>query len=209
MAITDPYATAAQYRTSISKSSTGDDTIIGDQLTMMSRYLDGRIGRHFTKDASAVARPFIRQPLSDPRRLYVHDLAAAPTEIIVDTDNDGSFADETAISSANWELWPLNAALGPEPHPWTSILLPAWSSEGEWPAGVRVRVTAQFGWPSVPVAVREACIELTSIFRMQSPRATNRVEEMGAVVGASRESQTLVSELIERYARVERALGFA
>ncbi len=209
MAITDPYATAAEYRTSIDKSDTADDTIIGAQLTMMSRYLDGRIGRHFTKDASAVARPFIRLPNENPRRLYVDDLAAAPTEVIVDTDDDGSYADETALSSGNWELWPLNVALGPEAWPWTSILLPNWSSEGHWPAGVRVRVTAQYGWPSVPIGIREGCIELVAIFRMQSPRATSRVDEMGTVVSASRAGQTIVSELIDRYARVERALGFA
>ena len=207
MAITDAYATAAEYRTSISKSKAGDDLIIGAQLTMMSRYMERRVGEHWTKDESAVARQFIRAHRENSTRLYVDNLAAAPTEVIVDTDNDGSFTDESALTDANYELWPLNAALGPEPHPWTTIRLPAWSTQAIWPADVHVRVTAQFGWPSVPVAIREACIELVAIFRMQSPRATSRVEEMGAVVGASREAQTIVSELIERYGNTAHALG--
>ena len=155
MEVTDAYASTTTYRDLISKTDTAEDAEIDGDLKAVSRYLDRRLGRFFTKDASAVARTYMRGPQTDPRILWVDDIAASPTSIKIDDDNDGSFADETALAAADFELWPLNAGKGAEPQPWTMIYLPKSGSKGNWPAGHRVEVTAQWGWPAIPGCHRE------------------------------------------------------
>lgn len=223
MPITDPYATAAQYRSTLDKSDAGDDADILLDLTAVSRWLDKKLGRFFTKDAAPVARVFtlpgsLRAALAaaplgwaeseNPwvhgvfsRTLSVDDLSAAPTAIKIDQDDDGLFTDETALAATDYELWPLNAPLGPEPSPYTAIVIPQWSTVGGFPAGARVQVTAQWGWPAVPQAVVQATIHLTGILRLESPRATQRVNEMGEVLGTSRVAQDIVEKLARVYAK--------
>ena len=202
MEVTDAYASATTYRDLISKTDTAEDAEIDSDLKAVSRYLDRRLGRFFTKDASAVARTYMRGPHTDPRILWVDDIAASPTSIKIDDDNDGSFADETALAAADFELWPLNAGKGAEPQPWTMIYLPKSGSKGNWPAGHRVEVTAQWGWPAIPDAIVRATAHLTAILRLETPRATRRIPELGDVVEASREAQSIVRELAGAYRRV-------
>lgn len=170
-------------------------------LKAVSRWLDHRLGRFFTQDASAVQRIFIRpRDQHDVTMLYVDDLAAAPTEVIIDKDNDGSFADETALASSDYELRPLNADKGPEPGPYTAIYATHWGDEGGWPAELRIRVTAQYGWPAVPPAIRDATIELAGLLRIETPRSTSRIAEgLTAVERTSADAQRLLRDLIAAY----------
>ncbi|HSW94542.1 MAG TPA: hypothetical protein VLI88_00110, partial [Patescibacteria group bacterium] len=189
-AITDPYATPQQYRAVVSKSDDGDDGEIAADLLAVSRYLDRCLGTFFTKDAVAVARVFtipgsLRRPYGTmplgwaetenpyvyggySRTINIDDLAAAPTSIILDTDRDGLF-DDTPWASTDYELWPLNAARGPEPKPYTTIVVPTWSSQFGFPIGARLQVTAQWGWPSVPPAIVRATCHVTGILRLETP----------------------------------------
>lgn len=223
MPVTDAYATAAQYRTIVAKSDAGSDTDVAGDLLALSRWLDKKLGRFFTKDAAAVARVFtlpgsLRTALAaaplgwaeseNPwrygvysRTLSVDDLAAAPTSVKIDQNGDGLFTDETALAATDYELWPLNAALGPEPSPYTAVVIPVWSTVGGFPAGARVQVTAQWGWPAVPEAIMRATCQITGILRLESPRATQRVSELGEVIGTSRQAQEIVEKLACVYAR--------
>lgn len=199
MPVSDSYATAAQYRAILGKTDTSEDAEILDDLTAVSRYMDGKLGRFFTKDAAAVKRVYVPSAASDT--LWVDDLAAAPTSIKVDEDLDGSFADETAYAGTDYELRPLNAADGPETWPYTHIIIPPWSKKGNWPRGGRVEIDAVFGWPAVPKAIERATIHLTGILRLESPRATNRIVEIEDVVQASPEAQRIIWQLMKTYAR--------
>jgi len=201
LAVTDAYATAATYRGLISKTDTGEDAEILTDLTAISRYMDRRLGRFFTTDASAVAREYQAVQYSNqPKSLFIDDMVTL-TSIKVDTDDDGSFADESAWASTDYELQPRNAADGPEAGPYTEIFIPPWSSKDLW-GQHRVQVTATFGWPAVPSAIEQACVQLTGILRLETPRATRTVN-VGAetVLETSRQAQEIVTALMQMYAK--------
>ncbi len=202
MAVTDAYATAAEYRARISKSSTDDDTELDLDLRAISDYISRRVGRNFEVDATDSTRIFSRRAGAHPRRLWVDDLSADPTSITIDADRDGSFADDTALAATDYQLQPVNAPTGRESEPYTKLWIPTWSSKGEWPAGYPVQVVGLFGWPSVPAAVQAATIELTAIWRLESPRATERVSEMGELTRVSQEAARIVKSLQDVYRRV-------
>src|SRR5262245_9113373 len=154
MAVTDAYETAANYRAAIDKVDTGEDAEVLVDLTAVTRFIEKEVGRFFTKDASAVDRYYYGQGYTE---LYVDDLVSV-TSIKIDTDRDGSFADETALATTDYELWPLNAGAGSEPSPYRCVRATEWGTVGVWPAGSKVAVNGVFGWPAVPESVKRACI---------------------------------------------------
>lgn len=126
----------------------------------------------------------------------------------VDTDGDYSFADETGLTlDTDFWLGPwerLTAALTPESAPARFIELhPDSAIVTIFPAQKRaVEVTASWGWPAVPKAVELAAVHLAAILRLESPRATQRIQEgLDAVIGTSRQAQEIISELQRAYGR--------
>jgi hypothetical protein len=199
LAVTDAYATAATYRALISKSDTGEDAEILTDLTAVSRYIERRVGRFFTTDAANVARVYRATDLSnEPKSLFVDDLVSI-SHIKVDTDDDGSFADEDAWASTDYELYPLNAADGPEPAPYTRIFIPSWSTKELW-GQHRVEISGKFGWPAVPAAIERATVHLTGILRLETPRATRQVNiGVDRVEETSRQAQEILNALMNAY----------
>jgi hypothetical protein len=196
MAVTDPLATVDDYRSVYPGAGADNDTELLSQLTAVSRYIEHVCGQMFTKDTAAVARVFIGDGTS---QLWVgENIAVTPTLVKMDTDNDGTY--ETTVSTM--ELWPLNAAYGAEVNPWRRIDLPSWGTYTYWPKGSRVQVTAQWGWPAIPAAARQACIQLTAILRIESPRATSSIDEVGRVIGMSNQARGIVEELISQYPKL-------
>lgn len=199
MTISDAYATAATYRAINGDTDATQDAEILDDLKAVSRWIDRRLGRFFTQDAAVVTRRY--DPPVYGRVLIVDDIASsAGLEIKVDTDQDGSFADETAFASTDYQLWPLNADRGPETAPWTSLYLPAWSTKSPWTPGLWVQVTAIFGYPAVPKAIERATCHLTAILRIETPRATARVaESMDEAFATSPGAQSIIGALVDDY----------
>ena len=183
MALNDPYATASEYRGVIGKTDSGSDTQIAADLAAISEMINGRMGRFFGKDTLPVTRIYV--PIVTGRYLFVDDLVSG----------DEIKIGETVIS--NYDLLPYNAALEPEPAPYTRIWLP----HGVFPAGRKVSVTGIFGWPAVPPAVKAATIHLTGILRIESPRATRRISELGDLVETSLEATSIVRQLTDKYKR--------
>jgi len=200
MAIGDAYATAAQYKAQTGKTGSADDTPLGLALTAVSRVIDRACRRSrtgFNKDAAAVIREF--NPDFSSAVLPVGDLVSV-TAITVDTALAGTYA--TTVAETDYELLPLNAADGPEVRPYDEIGLLPWSASLKlWVPGQRVKVNAVWGWNAVPAAITTACIELTAILRLESPRGTNTINELNQVLSTSRVAQNILAELIETYAR--------
>lgn len=189
------YATAAQYRSAVGKTDTAQDADILRDLLAISRYLDYRLGRSFGRDAAATARVYL--PRVSGSTLTVDDLAEPPTAVAVDEAGQGTYA--RALAASDYELLPLNAQFEPEPRPWYALRLVPWGSFGSFTAGQRVRVTAVFGWPAVPPAVERATIQLTAILRLETPRATRRIPELGDAVETSVDAQRILRQLTDRY----------
>lgn len=197
MAITDAYATAAEYRALTEKSDTADDAEILTDLTAITRMVEAQLHRTFNKDATTSTRLYIG---TGTPRLYVDDILSI-TSIKLDEDDDGSFADETALASTEYELHPLNAAVGAEPKPYDLIVIPPWATtRSAWDKDRRIEVIGQHGWNAIPAAIKRAVIDLTAILRIESPRATREVQELAqTVITMSPEGSRIITELRKRY----------
>lgn len=200
MAIGDAYATVAQYRTvKGNPESAEDDIAIERDLKAVARFIDLITHRPvgFNKDASNVDRIYMVE--WQGTRLEVDDLVSVGS-VVVDKGPTGTY-NTTVVEGTDFELYPLNAARGPEARPyWRLDMLPWATTLKSWPKGARVKITGVFGWPAVPSAVVSANIELTAILRIESPRATNRVNELNTVfTSTSRQAQGIVEDLVRRY----------
>ena len=198
MAVTSAYATAVEYRGTIGKTDQGDDDHILNDLTAVSRYIEGKLGRFFNQDAEDVARVYV--PPASVSAIWIDDLSAAPTTVKLDTDGDNTFS--ATLESTDYDLLPLNAAKGPEPRPYTRIGMTAWGDYGCFVRGQRVEITGKWGWPAVPGAIKQATIHLTAILRLESPRATRRIPELGEAIEASPDAQHIIRQLTDQYLRV-------
>lgn len=214
-AVTDAYATKADYKSVTSKTTTADDALIDEALIAVSRYIDRKTGRFFTKDAAVVARDYygphhgpVYPEAENPwkfakggRLLHIADLAAAPEIIQTDDNGDGTL-ETTPWAASDYQLMPLNADKGAEARPWTTLFVPEWSTKMGWPAGRLIRITAVWGWPAVPKAVKHATIQLAGILLLESPRATSRIAEgFDGAIETSREGQRIVRELLTHYGK--------
>jgi hypothetical protein len=201
VAVSDAYASAATYRAMLSKTDTADDSEILSDLTAVSRFMERKLGRFFTTDADNVNRVYQATLYTNqPKSLFTDDLVSVD-HIKVDTDDDGSFGDETAWASTDYELLPRNAADGPEAGPYTEVFIPSWSTQNLW-GQHRVEIGGKFGWPSVPSAIERACVQLTGILRLETPRATRSVNiGTETTLETSRQAQEIVSHLMNVYAK--------
>jgi len=210
MALTDAYASVAQYRAVAGNTDRGAEDAIRRDLRAVARMLDRRLRRHFNREATATEHRYIA-PMLDAREpeqaiLFVDDIASTAGLVIkIDTDNDGVVSDEDALAATDYQLFPLNAATGPEPAPWTSIRLTPSGDYAKFPRGVLVSVTAIHGWPTAtPPALTSANIELTRILRLEGPRGLNTANAgLEQIEALTVEARRIVSELVRDYQKVE------
>lgn len=208
MAISDAYASVDDYRVRMQRSDNGADTQIARDMLAVSRYIDritGYTRTGFSKDASDVTRVLtVPHGNRNSRRLEIDPLSAAPTSVTIDTDFDGDFSDETALSLTQFTgdilYEPRDYASGPEPRPITALVLTSWNSAvTHWTGGALVQIVGKFGWPEVPEMIRSACIELTGILRLESARATEQISEVGDVTRMSGDAQKIIHGLTRTY----------
>jgi len=197
MSLGNAYATAAEYRALTGMIDTSKDAEILKDLQAVSRHIDFRTARFFNKNTADVTRRYLIE--HDSTSKWIDDLSAAPTSVKIDTTSDGTF--DTTLASTDYELLPLNATVDPEPQPYTRIRLLPWADKTYFRSGERIEVVGKFGWPAVPEAVKRATIHLAAILRLESPRATTRIPEMGDVISASPEAQHIIRQLLDRYKR--------
>lgn len=219
MPVTDAYATAAEYRARVTKADLGDDAVIDLQLKAVSRFLDRQCGdadgpRFFTLDASAVARVYDGNP---SRRLWIHDVGdKTAIAVAVDLNGNWTFADSGEALTEGTHYWvgSRNAGLGAEARPYTFLeLIPnngvlsewtRWTSEfaGGSPYTGLVQVTAKYGWPAVPGAIKEATITVTRMLRdMEESGYTLTLENLDAGQPYGREIAMIVNRIVREYGR--------
>ena len=207
MAIDSPYASLAEYKARVEKTGTADDTEITAQLLTVTNFLTLRLGRFFTKDAAVVTRVYDG---NGETRLWLPDDIATSTGLVVTVDLDGdySFADETALTvDTDFWLGPPNADKGPEPFPWEYLdVHPTSGNLSVWPDQQRaIQVTAIFGFPAVPGAIKEATISITRQLRdAHLGGAAMSVEAIDTAIGFNQQLadvRTLLWRLQKAYAR--------
>lgn len=166
MSLTNAYCTLQQLKNELGISDTADDSMMEIAIDAASRQIDDHCGQRFWQDGSVVAR--IYEP-HDPYELYV-DPISTTTGLIVKVDTDASGSYETTLTiNTDFYLEPHNAAAEFPVRPYTEICINRNTGSYYFPTGYdapTVQVTAKFGWPAVPDAVKKAClIQATQLFK--------------------------------------------
>lgn len=147
------YASLAEFKSSIGVTDSVDDTPLQSVLDaadqLINNYVDTKVGfgqtASQTRYYTATRWDFV---LTDP----IVSVSALATDI----NGDGTYSQ--AWTSNDYVLAPRNAAL--DSRPYTEIDVSPFSGGTlNFPTGyLETRVTAVFGWPSVPAAVKQAAL---------------------------------------------------
>jgi hypothetical protein len=147
------------------------DALLNRARSSASRSIDKTTGRRFWLDETAVQRVFnprgniVREDDGD---LFLVDDIGDAAGLIVETGSGSSWAAVT-----DYETHPDNALADGKPV--TALLRPL----GTWGiATTRLRVTARFGWPSVPDDIVEAAM-------IQASRLYKRKDSPEGIIGSA------------------------
>jgi hypothetical protein len=188
------YVELGAVRTSLGEQTPTRDDLIEAAISAAEKAIDNTCGRTFAVSGSATARVFApnerRVLIEDGEVLIVDDIGSL-TDLAVESGSGGSYS---AVSASTYEAWPLGALT--RGWPVTALL----ALGGCWPTGTgRVRVTARWGWPSVPADVTQATLLLaTRLYRRKdSPEGVIGSADFGLLRVTNRDPD--VRALLEPY----------
>jgi hypothetical protein len=179
MAITNGYCTLNEVKAALRITDALDDTLLENSVEAASRRIDGECSRRFYLDGSTTARTYA---VGRADMLILDDIGTATGLVVkVDDDADGTF-ETTLTVGVDYQLEPSNAIVQGEP----LTLIRALDRGFPVAANGRnlIEVTARWGWPSVPDAIREATVLLASrqFKRYDSPLGVAGFGDLGAIV---------------------------
>ena len=166
MTLTNAYTTIAALKQelNIGQADTSYDVKLETALNAASRQIDRHCGRRFWQDPSVVQREYYAD---NPYLCSTDDISTTNGLVVrVDTGDDGTYATTLTINT-HFVLLPRNA--DHDSLPWNEIRIvdadltsfPLWTS-----GRPSVRVTAKFGFATVPDDVNKAClIQATQLFK--------------------------------------------
>ena len=197
MAINNGYATLAQIKAALRISDAVDDSLLEMAVESASRAIDGHAGRYFYSSGTAT-RYYAAE---DSFVTQIDDVSGTAITIQVSSGGDGVF--DTTFAPIDYQLEPLNGNVDGLPVPYTRIravenyLFPVESEQA------LVKVTAVFGWSSVPIAITQACIiQASRIFkRLDSPLGVAGFGDLGAI-SVTRDIDPDVAQLVAPYRRM-------
>lgn len=153
MSIT-PYVSSSVLKATLNMTGqTFADTDFTIACDAASRVVDNYCGRRFYLDADAAQIRYFTA--TDPYRLFIDDLAVL-TSVAVDLGGGTTYG-TTRTSGTDFDLEPFNAeSVTGDSWPYTMLrvrdIAGSW-----WPLWHRsVKVTGQWGWPTVPAPVTQA-----------------------------------------------------
>jgi hypothetical protein len=124
--INQAYATTEEYRAVITKDDPADDIVLARHLSACSRFYDRTTGEFWGKESPAVARIWEGDGSNCLRVKGGIDLCpgiADPTGMTVELDSNLNGTYATTFTSGQYECHPLNNAFGPEPQPFTELVI--------------------------------------------------------------------------------------
>jgi len=170
------YASLAELKHAlrIPDSDTSDDGELLDRLASATERVNSDCGRPHgfgldTTTSSRIYRPHHEELLS------VDDIGST-TGLIVEIGRDNTWS---GIDGSLWDTLPENAIVNGRAIETIRRLVGAWPMWGLQ----RIRVTAQWGWPSVPVNIKNATILLAArLFRRKdSPEGIRGFSDLGVI----------------------------
>jgi gp6-like head-tail connector protein len=196
------YCTVEELKSRLGITDTADNFELNRAVEEASRYVDEITGRYFYRATDT--RTYVPESIS---RLGIDDLATTTgLAVKVDRDGDGTF-EETWTLGTDYalEVAPgrYNTGAKGEPWPYTAIVVitggKLFPFTWMWSHLDRVQVTGTFGWPAVPMNVREAAlITAADTYKLrEAPFGVMGFGEMGVVrVGANMRVQSLLRRYI-------------
>jgi hypothetical protein len=181
MAISDGYATLADVKAALRITDTVDDSLLEISIEAASREIDGFCERVFTQStATRIYRP------TDAFTVDLDDLQTVTT-LKTDADGDGVF--DTTWGTADYQLNPLNGIAGGITTPYTTLkavgsyLFPIYEPRNVNSQEASVQIAGVWGWPSIPTAVKQACIILSmrQFKRYDSPTGVMGFGDLGVM----------------------------
>ena len=181
MAITNGYATLAEVKAALRITDSVDDTLLETSIEAASREIDGMAERIFYSVGTAT-RVYLPD---DSYTVSIDDLQSV---VHVKTSSTGDTFDVT-WAGTDYQLEPLNGQVSGLSQPFTRIraigeyLFPIWDPRNVNAHEATVEVRGVFGWPSVPVAIRQATIILSirQFKRYDAPLGVAGFGDIGAI----------------------------
>ena len=175
MSITNGYATLSDVKASLRLTDNIDDALLETAIESASRMIDGYTARTFSNAGTAV-RNFAA---TDAINLIIDD-AITVTEV-ASTDEIGD--SYTIWKPTDYQLEPLNSRSDGLYMPFTGIRA---INDYLWPVvdyQALVRITGTWGFPTVPIAIKQATIIQSSRLykRLDSPLGVAGFGDMGAI----------------------------
>jgi hypothetical protein len=175
MAITNGYATLSEVKASLRITDNIDDTLLETAIESASRMIDGYTARTFSNGGTAV-RNFAA---TDDINLIIDD--AITVLEVASTDEIGDVY--TVWKPTDFQLEPLNSRSDGLYMPYTGIRA---VNDYAWPVvdqQALCRITAVWGWASVPTAIKQATVIQSSRLykRLDSPLGIAGFGDMGAI----------------------------
>lgn len=153
---TSNYITLEEALAYTGANPVADPADLEDVITTVSRMIDRYTGRNFYQTTTTQARYFETEE-TDCLDLGPFNDIATTVGLVVDVDRDCDGTYESTIASTNYQLEPVNAAVMGEPYTEIEllnyVLFPTPIANGR---EYLIRVTATWGWPEVPPAVKQA-----------------------------------------------------
>jgi len=179
MAITNGYCTLSELKSAARIADNVDDALLERAVEAASRRIDGECSRRFYVDGAVSARTYAANRNAF---LFVDDISTTTGLVVkVDDQMSGSFS-TTLTVGVDYQTEPSNAVTQGEPITLLralDVVFPV-AENGR----TLIEVTAKWGWPSVPHAIREATVLLASrqFKRLDSPLGVAGFGDLGAIV---------------------------
>ena len=175
MAITNGYATLVDVKRQLDITDSVDDTLLELCIESASRAIDNMTERVFFQGTAT--RIFVPD---DSFYTPIDDLYSVTS---VKTADDADQVYDITWQTTDYQLEPLNGTVNGTPWPYTGIRAVGdflWPTVG---AEATVQITGVWGWPSVPTAIKQACILQSARYykRSDSPMGVAGFDAMGAV----------------------------
>lgn len=183
MAITNGYVAINVVKSAMRITDDDDNAGLELAIESASRLIDNHCDRQFYQDGSATARVFVAR---SPHLVHVDDISTTVGLVVkTDTSGDGTF--DTTWTSSDYQLEPLNGRREGVAWPYDALRavgsydFPVYGTNNNSEA--LVQVTAQWGWASVPTAVKQACvIQAVSLFKAKdAPLGVAGFGDLGGV----------------------------
>jgi hypothetical protein len=178
------YVTPQMLKSRLGITGTSDDYELHAACFAASRAIEQYCNRIFWRSASA-ARTFVPMGWYELELTDYNDLVSITT-LKTDTSGDGTF--DVTWSASDYQLLPFNPGSAPETRPYTRIRA---IGTQMFPLTIplvlarmnRVEITGVWGWPTVPIGIREASLILAAeTFRLKdAPFGVAGFGEFGAV----------------------------